>query len=107
MTVSELKNMKMMLHNHLALAAGSFGKLKEMGVENCDELLTISSSTALAVFHCLEELQVKCCNSLEQIFESEKSISNVNSQRSCTTGRSENKGLWGGVEEIVSADTQT
>ncbi|GMI78733.1 hypothetical protein HRI_001542600 [Hibiscus trionum] len=36
MTISKLEDMKMIFHNHLA--AGSFCKLKEMGVENCDDL---------------------------------------------------------------------
>ncbi|XP_022720196.1 disease resistance protein At4g27190-like [Durio zibethinus] len=67
MTISHLRNVKKIFHNELL--AGSFCKLEEMAVENCDELLTVFSSTIVGVFSCLEKLKVQNCGSLQQIFE--------------------------------------
>ncbi|XP_022720203.1 uncharacterized protein LOC111278033 [Durio zibethinus] len=67
MRISHLRNVKKIFHNELL--AGSFCKLEEMTVENCDELLTVFSSTIVGVFSCLEKLRVNDCDSLEQIFE--------------------------------------
>ncbi|XP_022720205.1 disease resistance protein At4g27190-like [Durio zibethinus] len=67
MTISHLRNVKKILHNELL--AGSFRKLEEMTVTNCDELLTVFSSTIIGVFSCLKKLTVSDCDSLQQIFE--------------------------------------
>ncbi|XVF41565.1 hypothetical protein PTKIN_Ptkin01aG0289600 [Pterospermum kingtungense] len=67
MTISYLRNVKMIFHNKLL--AGSFCKLEEMRVDNCHQLLTIFPSTIIRAFHSLEKLRVSKCDSVEYIFE--------------------------------------
>ncbi|XWS65124.1 hypothetical protein CRYUN_Cryun05aG0063900 [Craigia yunnanensis] len=67
MTISYLRNVKMIFRNELL--ADSFCKLEEMAVGYCHQLSTIFSSTTVGVFHCLEKLRVSSCDSLEHIFE--------------------------------------
>ncbi|EOY20452.1 NB-ARC domain-containing disease resistance protein, putative [Theobroma cacao] len=67
MTLSHLRNVKKMFHDQLL--AGSFGKLEEMNVECCDELLALFPSNVFGVLQSLKTLRVERCDSLEQMFE--------------------------------------
>ncbi|EOY09928.1 Cc-nbs-lrr resistance-like protein, partial [Theobroma cacao] len=67
MTLCHLRNVKKMFHDQLL--AGSFGKLEEMIVECCDELLALFPSNVFGVLQSLKTLIVGRCDSLEQMFE--------------------------------------
>ncbi|XP_017977012.1 PREDICTED: uncharacterized protein LOC18600324 [Theobroma cacao] len=66
-SISKLRNMKMIWKNQLA--ANSFHKLQEMEVEECDQLLTIFPSNMLRAFQGLQTLTVHKCVSVEEVFE--------------------------------------
>ncbi|GMI78895.1 hypothetical protein HRI_001558800 [Hibiscus trionum] len=59
MTISKLEDMKMIFHNHLA--AGSFCKLKEMVVENCDDLKNLFPLSIAKDLPQLKHLTISDC----------------------------------------------
>ncbi|XP_021281813.1 uncharacterized protein LOC110414744 isoform X3 [Herrania umbratica] len=67
MTISHLRNMKMIWHSQLF--ASSFCKLEEMRVEHCNELLTVFPSNILGTFQQLRTLKISSCGSLEEVFD--------------------------------------
>ncbi|GMI78962.1 hypothetical protein HRI_001565500 [Hibiscus trionum] len=59
MTISKLEDMKMIFHNHLA--AGSFCKLKKMGVRNCDDLKNLFPVSIAKDLPQLKHLTISDC----------------------------------------------
>ncbi|XP_022719747.1 uncharacterized protein LOC111277600 [Durio zibethinus] len=67
LSISWLRNMKMIWHNQLS--ANSFCKLEKMVVEHCNELFTVFPFDLLSTFQGLQTLKVSSCCSVEHIFE--------------------------------------
>ena len=65
--VSGLDNVKKIWHNQLL--ANSFSKLKEMTVENCNELQNISTSNVFNWLPSLESLRIASCGKLQEVFD--------------------------------------
>ncbi|MBA0878726.1 hypothetical protein Goshw_006151, partial [Gossypium schwendimanii] len=68
-TISHLRNAKRIWYNQLH--TNSFSILKELAVNECDELLNIFSPFLQGVFQRLEKLIVTDCASLEEVFQLE------------------------------------
>ncbi|TYG47939.1 hypothetical protein ES288_D11G382700v1 [Gossypium darwinii] len=67
LTISHLRNVKRMWYKQLC--SKSFSNLKELEVEHCDSLLNIFPHFFLGVFQRLEKLRVTDCASLEEVFQ--------------------------------------
>ncbi|KAL6324347.1 hypothetical protein AAG906_012951 [Vitis piasezkii] len=65
--VSGLDKVEKIWHNQLL--ANSFSKLKEMKVENCNELQNISTSNVLNWLPSLEFLRIASCGKLQEVFD--------------------------------------
>ena len=65
--VSGLDNVEKIWHNQLL--ANSFSKLKEMKVENCNELQNISTSNVLNWLPSLKFLRIASCGKLREVFD--------------------------------------
>ena len=65
--VSGLDNVEKIWHNQLL--ANSFSKLKEMKVENCNELQNSSTSNVLNWLPSLEFLRIASCGKLQEVFD--------------------------------------
>ena len=65
--VSGLDNVEKIWHNQLL--ANSFSKLKEMKVENCNELQNISTSNVFNWLPSLESLRIASCGKLQEVFD--------------------------------------
>ncbi|TYH47091.1 hypothetical protein ES332_D11G387200v1 [Gossypium tomentosum] len=67
LTISHLRNVKRMWYEQCC--SKSFSNLKELEVEHCDSLLNIFPHFFLGVFQRLEKLRVIDCASLEEVFQ--------------------------------------
>ncbi|XP_040961062.1 uncharacterized protein [Gossypium hirsutum] len=67
LTISHLRNVKRMWYEQRC--SKSFSNLKELEVEHCDSLLNIFPHFFLGVFQRLEKLRVTDCASLEEVFQ--------------------------------------
>ncbi|TYI58605.1 hypothetical protein E1A91_D11G371900v1 [Gossypium mustelinum] len=67
LTISHLRNVKRMWYKQLC--SKSFSNLKELEVKHCDSLLNIFPHFFLGVFQSLEKLRVADCASLEEVFQ--------------------------------------
>ncbi|XP_058007428.1 uncharacterized protein LOC110661427 isoform X2 [Hevea brasiliensis] len=71
LSLSKIYEMKSIWHSQFA--ADSFCKLKSLGIYNCSKLMTVFPSNVLERFQRLEELSVRNCNSLQEIYQLEGS----------------------------------
>ncbi|KAF2294471.1 hypothetical protein GH714_011694 [Hevea brasiliensis] len=69
LSLYEIYEMKSIWHTQLA--ANSFCKLKSLGIYDCSKLMTVFPSNVLERFQRLEELNVRNCNSLQEIYQLE------------------------------------
>ncbi|MFQ6656174.1 hypothetical protein Gotur_026395 [Gossypium turneri] len=67
LTISHLRNVKRMWYKQLC--SKPFSNLKELEVKHCDSLLNIFPLFFLGVFQRLEKLRVTDCASLEEVFQ--------------------------------------
>ncbi|KAJ9159774.1 hypothetical protein P3X46_025249 [Hevea brasiliensis] len=65
--IINMSNLERIWHNQLA--GGSFCMLKSMTVEKCENLHTLFPSNDLRRFQKLEQLNLKNCDSLEEIYQ--------------------------------------
>ncbi|KAG5556278.1 hypothetical protein RHGRI_006774 [Rhododendron griersonianum] len=72
--VAELQNLESL--GHVPLSVGSFSKLENMSVYNCNKLLCVFPSQLVPMLRGLQELTVESCDSLEVVFELEGLESN-------------------------------
>ena len=75
-----MDNLKMLWHNH-QLVPDSFCKLKKLLVGGCKNLINIFLPNMLRRLQNLEELEIRNCNSVEEVFE----IRGVNVDEICDT----------------------
>ncbi|XP_058007400.1 uncharacterized protein LOC110649893 isoform X3 [Hevea brasiliensis] len=69
LNLREMNEMKSVWHSQLA--ANSFCKLKSLGISHCSKLRTVFPSNVLERFQRLEELNVRFCKSLQEIYQLE------------------------------------
>ncbi|GLT87854.1 hypothetical protein SLE2022_059110 [Rubroshorea leprosula] len=64
----DLRNTKIIWHSQLSL--GSFGKLSELKVRNCENLMTIFTEDMLgSIFKSIDTLAIYNCASIEEVFK--------------------------------------
>ncbi|XP_050274603.1 probable disease resistance protein At4g27220 [Quercus robur] len=66
--IKGIDNLKMLWHNH-QLVPDSFCKIKKLHVGSCKNLMNIFPPNMLRKLRNLEELTIKDCNSVEEVFE--------------------------------------
>ncbi|KAF2294527.1 hypothetical protein GH714_012240 [Hevea brasiliensis] len=71
LNLREMNDMKSIWHSQFA--ADSFCKLKSLKISDCWKLMTVFPSNVLERFQRLEELNVRNCNSLQEIYQLEGS----------------------------------
>ncbi|XP_075658074.1 disease resistance protein At4g27190-like [Castanea sativa] len=65
--IDGINNLKMLWHNQLV--PNSFCKLRELFVDNCENLMNIFLPNMLRRLQNLEQLVIRNCNSVEKVFE--------------------------------------
>nr|POE99974.1 disease resistance protein [Quercus suber] len=78
--INDMDNLKMLWHNH-QLVPDSFCKLKELHVSRCKNLINIFLPNMLRRLQNLEELEIRDCNSVEEVFDMRR----VNVDEICDT----------------------
>ncbi|XP_050274602.1 uncharacterized protein LOC126717203 isoform X2 [Quercus robur] len=78
--ISAIDNLKMLWHNH-QLIPDSFCKLKKLRVDRCKNLMNIFLPNMLRRLQNLEELEIRDCNSVEEVFD----IRGINVDEICDT----------------------
>ncbi|KAK4573423.1 hypothetical protein RGQ29_031402 [Quercus rubra] len=66
--ISDKDNLKMLWHNY-QLVPDSFCKLKKLGVARCKNLMNIFPPNMLRRLQNLENLEIRDCNSVEEVFD--------------------------------------
>ncbi|KAM4108511.1 hypothetical protein ACB094_03G050500 [Castanea mollissima] len=66
--ISDKDNLKMLWHNY-QLVPDSFCKLKKLDIARCKDLMNIFPPNMLRRLQNLEELEIKDCNSVEEVFD--------------------------------------
>ncbi|KAK4596138.1 hypothetical protein RGQ29_014263 [Quercus rubra] len=68
--INRINNLKMLWHNQLV--PDSFCKLNQLEVDQCENLMNIFPPNMLRRLQNLEHLQIRNCNSVEEVFEDKR-----------------------------------